>query len=124
MALTLATPGRNATCDGFVDPLNSGKIKIYSSTPTLLATLTFNATAFGNAGASVAGRADANAITSGTAVATGAAATFDICKSDDTVMGSGTCGTSGADMNFSGTTTITSGQTVSCSSFQITAPAS
>ena len=124
MAYVQTTTGRNATCDGHVDALNSGKIKIYSSTPTLLATLTFGATAFGNAGASVAGRADANAITAGTAVATGNAATFDVCKSDDTVMGSGTCGTSGADMNFSGTVTITSGVEVSCSSFQITAPAS
>lgn len=105
--------------------LNSGTIKIYSGaqpalnaalTGTLLATLTFGATAFG---ASSGGTATANAITSGTAAATGTAGYFALVKSDGTtVVCTGTCGTSGADLNLS-STSITSGVSVSCSSFTI-----
>jgi hypothetical protein len=105
--------------------LNSGTIKIYSGsqpsedgslTGTLLATLTFGATAFGS---SSSGTATANAITSGTAAATGTAGYFALVKSDGTtVVMTGTCGTSGADLNLS-TTSIVSGATVSCSAFTI-----
>lgn len=110
----------NASCS-----LNSGFIKIYSGTQpaldgsltgTLLATLTFGATAFG---ASSGGTATANAITSGTAAATNTAGYFALVKSDGTtVVETGTCGTSGADLNMS-TTAIVSGATVSCSAFTI-----
>jgi hypothetical protein len=106
--------------------LNSGgTIKIYtgsqpsedaSLTGTLLATLTFGSTAFG---ASSSGVATANAITSGTAGNTGTAGYFAIEESGGTVVGTGTCGTSGADMNLN-STSISSGATVSCSSFTIT----
>jgi hypothetical protein len=107
--------------------LNSGTLKIYQGTQpaldaaitgaTLLATLTFGATAFG---ASSGGTATANAITSGTAAATGTAQFFALVKSDGTtVVATGTCGTTGADLNLS-TTSIVSGATVSCSSFTIT----
>jgi hypothetical protein len=105
--------------------LNSGTIKIYtgsqpsedaSLTGTLLATLTFGSTAFG---ASSGGTATANAITSGTAGNTGTAGYFAIEESGGTVVGTGTCGTSGADMNLN-STSISSGATVSCSSFTIT----
>ena len=104
--------------------LNSGTIKIYSGsqpsedaseTNTLLATLTFGSTAFGS---SSGGTATANSITSGTAVATGTAAHFDLCESGGTVVGTGAVGTSGADLNLN-TTAIVSGATVSCSSFTL-----
>ena len=105
--------------------LNSGTLKIYSGsqpaldvalTGTLLVTLTFAATAFGN---SSSGTATANAITAGTAVATGTAAYFALAESGGSTVATGVCGTSGADLNLS-TTSIVSGATVSCSSFTIT----
>lgn len=110
--------------------LNSGSIKIFTGsqpalngalTGTLLATLTFSATAFPAATASGGTvTATANAITSGTAVATGTAGYFALVKSDGvTVVATGSVGTSGADLNLN-TLTITSGNTVSCSSFLIT----
>lgn len=105
--------------------LNSGTIKIYTGaqpaengavTGTLLVTLTFGATAFG---ASSGGTATANAIANGTAAATGTAGYFALVKSDGTtVVATGLCGTSGSDMNLN-STSISSGATVSCSSFTI-----
>ncbi len=110
----------NAACS-----LDSGFIKIYSGaqpalngalTGTLLATLTFGAAAFG---ASAGGTATANAITSGTAAATGTAGYFALVKSDGTtVVMTGTVGTSGADLDLS-SLSVTSGVTVSCSAFTI-----
>lgn len=105
--------------------LNSGTIKIYtgsqpsedaSVTGTLLATMTFGATAFGN---SASGVATANSITSGTAGNTGTAGYFALEESGGSVVATGTVGTSGCDMNVN-TTSVVSGATVSCSSFTIT----
>ena len=115
--------------------LNSGYLKIYTGSQpgdanqavsgTLLASLTFSATAFG--GSTAAGAtgsrvvtATANSITSGTAGNTGTAGYFALVKSDNsTVVAMGSCGTSGADLNLS-TTSIVSGATVACSAFTIT----
>jgi hypothetical protein len=110
--------------------LNSGFIKIYtgsqpalngSVTGTLLVTMTFSATAFPTSSASAGTvTATANAITSGTAGNTGTAGYFALVKSDTTtVVATGSVGTSGADLNLN-TLSITSGNTVSCSSFLIT----
>lgn len=64
--------------------------------------------------------ATANAITSGTAGNTGTAGYHALVKSDNaTVVATGTVGTSGADLNLN-TLTITSGNTVSCSSYLVT----
>lgn len=112
--------------------LNSGLIKVYtgaqpavdgSVTGTLLVTLTFGSTAFG-ASSSSGGivTATANTITSGTAGNTGTAGYAALVKSDgSTVVGTCSVGVSGADLNLS-TLAITSGATVSCSSFQIQMP--
>ncbi len=109
--------------------LNSGFIKIYTGTQpavdgsltgTLLVTLTFGATAFG-ASSSSGGvvTATANAITSGTAGNTGTAGYFALVKSDTTtVVGTGSVGTSAADLNMS-SLSITSGSTVSAASFTL-----
>jgi len=109
--------------------LNSGTIKIYtgsqpaldgSLTGTLLATLTFGSTAFGSSSASAGTvTATANAITSGTAAATGTAGYFALVTSGSAVVATGTVGTSGADLNLN-SLSISSGATVSCSSFTIT----
>ena len=110
--------------------LNSGFINIYTGgqpalnggvSGTLLVQLSFGATAFASASASGGTvTATANAITNGTASNTGTAGYFALLKSDNTtVVATGTCGTSGCDLNLS-TTAIVSGAVVSCSSFTIT----
>jgi hypothetical protein len=110
----------NSSCS-----LNSGLIKIYTGTQpsldaaltgVLLVTLTFGATAFGASSSAVA---TANAVASGTAGNTGTAGYFALCESGGAIVMTGTCGTSGCDINMS-TVAITSGVTVSCSSFTIT----
>lgn len=116
--------------------LNSGTLLVYTGTQptdantavsgqTLLVTLTFSATAFagsvasGSAGSKVV-TATANAITSGTGVATGTATWFRCLKSDaSTVVLDGSVGTSGADLNFS-SVAFSTGAVVSVSSFTIT----
>jgi hypothetical protein len=122
-----------AAVDAVAALCNSGFIKVYtgaqpavdgSITGTLLATLTFSATAFPASAASGSGcTATANAITSGTAGNTGTAGYFALEKSDATVLGTGSVGTSAADLNFD-SLSITSGAVVSCSSFTITMPQS
>ena len=106
--------------------LNSGTIKIYTGTQpalnvgvtgTLLATMTFSATAFAASSGAVI---TANTITAGTAVATGTAGYFALVESGgSTVVGTGTCGTATSDLILN-STSITSGASVSCSSFTIT----
>jgi hypothetical protein len=96
-------------------------------TGTLLATLTFSSTAFGTptASGSTGSRvvtAAANAISSATAAASGTAGYFALVKADGvTVAAMGSVGTSGADLNLN-SLSITSGATVSCSSFTVTQP--
>jgi hypothetical protein len=106
--------------------LNNGFIQVYSGsqpaedgavTGTLLATLTFAASAFA---ASSGGTAVANAIASAVAASSGTAGYFALVKSDaTTVVATGTVGTAGADLNFS-SVSFSAGATVSCSSFTIT----
>lgn len=119
--LTLTAAGQNYTCDGLVDQLNGGFIKIKAANDTLLVTLTFGSPAFGNAGASVDGRAAANAISDGTAVASGTATKATIHKSDDTELFECNVSTSGATINLD-TVSIVSGQQYGLSSFNITMP--
>lgn len=122
----------NAAVNAVTALLNSGFIKVYSGTQpavdgsvtgTLLVTLTFGSTAFGGSVASGSGAtATANTITSGTAAATNTAGYFALVKTDGTtVVGTGSVGTSGADLNFD-SLSIVSGAVVSCTSFTITMP--
>jgi hypothetical protein len=109
---------------------NGGTIKVYAGSPpalnaslsgqTLLATLTFSATAFGSATAtSGTVTATAGSITSGTAAATGTAGFCVLEDSSGNVKVVGTVGTSGANLNLS-SLSISSGATVSCSSLTFT----
>lgn len=122
----LANVAVNAMADALSDLLDSGYLRIYSGTQpatadtalsgnTLLAELRFNAT---SAPAASGGLLTFNSITSdSSADATGTAAFFRALKSDGTtVVLDGTVGTSSANMIIA-TTSISSGQTVSCSSF-------
>lgn len=106
--------------------LNSGFIKVYTGsqpaengavTGTLLATMTFGSTAFG---ASSGGTATANSISAGLAGNTGTAGYFALVKTDGTtVVGTGTCGTSGADLNLNSLSIVT-GANVTCTGFTVT----
>lgn len=128
--MALNTQIANATCNAQADALarllDAGKLRIYSGTQpatadaalsgnTLLAELTFNAT---SAPAASGGLLTFNAITSDTnADNTGTASFFRALKSDGTtVVMDGTVGTSSANMIIA-SVSISSGQTVSCSSF-------
>jgi phage tail sheath gpL-like len=120
----------NAACDAMVDLLNSGLLKIYavgSGVPAdvataitdqpLLAELTLNATAFGDAAAGVA---TAGAITGDTtANNTGTASFYRISTSGGTASFQGLCGTSASDLNLN-STAIQAGAAVDITSLTIT----
>lgn len=121
----------NAALDGWKTQLNSGKLRIYSGTQpatastaisgnTLLAELTFNATAFGS---SSNGVATANSITAVSASATGTATWFRALKSGgvdvtDNVY-DGTVGTATSDLIIN-STAIQSGAQVSVTTLTLT----
>ena len=121
--------GWNAALDALLALLNGGTMNIYSGTQpatpdtalggnTLLATLTFSATAFGN---SSAGTATANAITSGTGLAVGTA-TFARCLSTGSAATLDcSVGLAGADINLNDVA-ITVGCTVSVTSYTVSMP--
>lgn len=121
VTLTMTAAGQNYACDGVVDQINGGKIKVKTAGGTLLVTFTFGNPAFGAAGASVDGRATANAITGAAAVATGTAAKAHIHKSDDTELFWGNVDTSDAFLNMD-SVSIVSGQLYGVSSFNLTMP--
>jgi hypothetical protein len=119
----------NAAADAVCTLLNSGKLRIYDgtqpatantaiTTQTLLAELTFNATAFGAASNGVA---TANSITAdSSADATGTASWFRAVKSDGTTaVFDGSVGTSSADLVLN-SVNISSGAQVSVTSFTYT----
>lgn len=126
-----------AGVDAMAAKCNSGTLKIYSgtqptdantavSTQTLLATLTFSATAFaasvasGSPGSKVV-TATANTITdASSAAATGTASWFRCLQSDGTtIVMDGSVGTSGCDLNLA-TTSIVAGADVAVTSLTIT----
>lgn len=129
----LTNAAASAAADAVVDRIDTGgagTIKIYTGTiptdadtalgaQTLLATLTFSATAFGNASNGVA---TAAAITSDTSAdATGTAAWARIANGAGTTIMDVTVGTSGEDINFN-TVSFVTGATVSISSLTVTVP--
>jgi len=132
MALQYSTTHRNNAMNDLTTQVGtSGVLKIWTGTApatcatadtgTLLATLTCSASAF--AAAASGGVLTLNAITSASAAATGTAGYFRIYPSAATSTNAvvqGACGTSGADLNLN-STSITSGVTVSVTSWTITA---
>ena len=115
----------NTEADAVAALCNSGQLKIYDGAQpatgdtaigaqTLLVTLTLNATAFG---ASAAGVITANAITSGTAGATGTASWFRLFRSDGTTaMWDGSVGTATANLIIP-STSIVATTTIGATSF-------
>ena len=124
---------RSRAADAVTARANNGRLRIYSGTVpadanaalsgnTLLADLTFGATAFG---AAANGVATANAITAdSSADNTGTATFFRVLESDlTTVVFQGTVGTSGAELNLSSVSIIAGGP-VSVSALTYTQAAS
>lgn len=125
----------DAACEAMINAftalLNGGSIQVYTGSQpatdgalsgTLLATLLFSNPAFQNATASGSGgQAIANGVSSALAVATGTAGYFALVTSGSSTVGTGSVGTSGADLNFNALT-IVSGAIVACTSFIVTQP--
>lgn len=135
MAMKLSTATADAMLATLATSLNSGFVRIYSGTEpatantalsgnTLLAELTFSATAFPAATASGSDRIiTANAITQDSAADADGTATFfrALSSNGTTVVYQGTVGTSGQQLNLTATN-IVSGGVVSVSSLTITLP--
>lgn len=130
MAIKQTTAVRNAQLDALNSQTGtSAKLRIYNGTrpanantaitsQTMLVELTCNATAF--AAAASGGVLTANAISNGTAAATGTASWFRLWQSNGTTaIMDGDVSTAGADLNLNNTS-IATGQTVSVSSFTVT----
>lgn len=129
---SITTANRNRAADAVTARCNSGVLRIYSGTApadanaslsgnTLLAELTFSATAFG---AAASGTATANAITQDSSNdATGTPTFFRAFESGGSVVVfQGTAGASGQELNISNLTAgqIIAGGTTSCSSLTYT----
>ena len=128
-----------AACDAIVDLIDggagAGTVKIYTgaqpadpdtaASGTLLATLTCSDPAFGAAAdGAPGGVATANSVTDDTSAdATGTAGWFRVLDSNSLPILDGEVGTSGADMNLN-SVAITSGATVSITSWTVTMPES
>lgn len=130
MAIKFDTTTRNAEMDAVTTRVGtSARLRVYNGTrpanpgtaitsQTMLVELTCNATAF--APAASGGVLTANAISNGTAAATGTASWFRLFQSNGTTaIMDGDVGTSGSDLNLNNTSIATS-QTVSVTSFAIT----
>lgn len=122
-----AVSSRNLALDAALNVLNGGKLRIYDGTqPTdadtaivaqnMLAECALNAT-FG-AGASSATKT-ANAISNGTAAATGTATWFSLLTSANVRIMDGSVGTASANLNLN-SVSISSGATVSITALTVT----
>jgi len=126
----------NKACNAMVDELNSGLVRIYTGTQpatvnsatwathVLLATLTLNATAFGD---STAGVATAQTITADSSADTaGTAAWFRILMAaGNTALFDGNIGKTAADFNLAlNSVTVQAGANVAISALTVTVPRS
>lgn len=135
-AITLATTARNAAANAVVDLVDAGSGAGYveirtgsapaspqaAATGTLLATVTLNDPAYGDAATGVC-MLDVTPEPSGTAVASGTAGWARFYDSAANAVFDGACSTSGALVNLA-TTSVNSGQAVTVTSGSYTQPAS
>jgi hypothetical protein len=128
MALTLATTMRDAIADAVDATINggggAGYLEFQTSGDVEVATITFDATAFGASSTGVITMASAPK--SDTNATGGTMAKFKIYDNGapGTLLITGTVGTSGEDINFAGGLVVGAGDTVTLTSFTITCPAS
>lgn len=121
--LVLENAAVNAGVDAMCALANGGKLQIKTAAGVLLAELTFGNPAFAGA---IAGVATANAITPDAAANdTGAAGKYEVRKSDDTLLWTGTAGAAGGGFDLElNNVNIQVGAQVSVTSFTHTAPKS
>jgi hypothetical protein len=128
MALTLPTVTRNAIADAVDTLINSGGgagfLEFQTSGDVEVATITFDATAFGAASSGTITMASAPK--SDTNATGGTMAKFVIRDngSPSVLILTGSVGTSGQDINFAGGLVVGASDTVELTSFTITCPAS
>jgi hypothetical protein len=121
---TFGTTARNNACNAYVDSIDQGsaggKLKIKDGS-TVLAVITYESTAFGNAGTPGVGQATAaNFPKTVAAIASGEADGYEVTDSDDNVLwSSATLGGLSLD-----NPNIASGQDVTVNSHVFTVPAS
>lgn len=128
MALTLSTQMRDAIANAVDNEINigggAGYLEFQTSGDVEVATITFDATAFGASSSGVITMASAPK--QDTSATGGVMAKFKIFDNGapGTLLITGSVGTSGQDINFAGGLTIGAGDTVELTSFTITCPAS
>jgi hypothetical protein len=128
MALTLATPMRDAIADAVDATINggggAGYLEFQTSGDVEVATITFDATAFGASSTGVITMASAPK--SDTSATGGTMAKFKIYDNGapGTLLITGSVGTSGENINFPGGLLVGVGDTVTLTSLTVTCPAS
>ena len=120
MAITLENNARNAACDAIAALHDAGTLEFQTSGGVEVATVTFDATAFG---AAVAGVATANTLTPDTDAAGGTTTQIVTKTRAEEVIMTGSVDTSASDIIIDNTS-VSSGVTVDLTSFTITVPAS
>ncbi len=123
MGITLPTASRNAMCDALVDLVDNatpGDLEIMTSGDVEVATLVAAATAFG---AAAAGVATAGTINDDTSATGGTAALHRWNDGVPAEIWRGNVQTSGGDLNLS-SLSVGVGDTVQCSAYTVTVPAS
>ena len=135
MTAAIYTTPATTAMTAFTATLNGGTIAIYTGaqpaanaaiTGTTIVTMALSATAFGAPSTTGSGNATilqaaANSISSGVATSTNTASYFALFGSTGNTIATGTCATSGADLNLS-SLAISNGAVVSCSSFLVSLP--
>jgi hypothetical protein len=116
MAITHGTEARTALAEALNDFVNTGSgtavVRVYDANATLLVEIELNNPAYNIVGE----QAVLDGASSGIAVATGDAATFDLLNRDGDTVYSGTVGTSDADLEIAAPVTIVIGETVTITS--------
>jgi hypothetical protein len=113
MALTIAHECRAAALNGITALLNSGLFKLKTSGASVLATLTFNATAFASATTASPSTALSNSITAASSPTAGTISLFSLDTSGGSARIAGTVGVGSGDISVSdnvipvGTTSVT-----------------
>jgi len=140
MAITLAAPACQASCDGIVNQIDIGSSagalviwksavgaegSITTATTNVLVIIPFGDPAFGDASAAAPSVATANAIAAVNATGAGTAAVFSVYKVSAgtyTELFRGAVGTSGSDLNITNLT-IALGDPITITSFTFSVPA-
>ena len=120
----LATPGRNAACDGFVDAVDGGTgtatLVVQNTASTTLISFDLPDPAFGGAATGVASLA--SSVTGVSPAAGGNPSQFLLKNKSGTTLATGDAGASGATFTISAT--LATSDSVDLTAFTVTVPAS